>query len=219
MISTTVEPGSIHHLPVSEKRSAFGIWGRVFGFYIEHWSNLLAILPLLFLPVFTDALHTILIQQYVRQRTLRMVDSLKQALETTMPLLGVKWAFWWRSTLWGMIPLIGWVKDAQLRVAWGMTSNVMLLEGMSGAACRRRSEELSRHPDRGVLVRALITVPALLNLCVIVAYVMGERLVEGGWALVLWLLITLWIFLPASAAANTFAYLEVAPQQRLGESS
>ena len=52
MIYTAVEPGSIHYLPVSDKRSVFGIWGRVFGFYIEHWSGLLAILPLLFLPVF-----------------------------------------------------------------------------------------------------------------------------------------------------------------------
>lgn len=219
MIYATDEPGSIHHLPVSEKRSAFGIWGRVFGFYIEHWSDLLAILPLLFLPVFTDALHAILIQQYAGQRTVSMGDSLKQALKTTMPLLGVKWAFWWRSTLWRMIPLIGWGKDAQLHVAWAMTANVMLLEGMSGAACRMRSEELSRHPDRGVFVRTLITIPILLKLCVIVAYVMGEWLVEGGWFLVLWLLPTLWILFPASAAANTFAYLEVASQQRLGENS
>lgn len=218
MIYTTIEPGSIHYFPVSHKRSAFGIWGRVFGFYIEHWAILLAILPLLFLPVFTDALHTLLIQQHVGRRALRMGGSLRQALETTMPLLGVKWAFWWRSTLWGIIPLIGSIKGAQLRVARGMASNVMLLECASDELCRMRSEDLSRHSDRGLLVRTLVTIPALLHMIIIVLCVMGEQLVGGGWLLVFWIVFALWIVIPASAAANTFAYLEVASEQRLGES-
>ena len=72
MIYTTVESSPIHYLPLSDKSSAFGIWGRVFGFYVEHWLDLLVILPLLFLPVFTDALHTLLIEQHIRQQALRM---------------------------------------------------------------------------------------------------------------------------------------------------
>jgi hypothetical protein len=126
----------------------------------------------------------------------------------------VKWAFWWRSVLWGMIPLIGWVKDAQLRVAWGMTSNVLLLEGPRETACRMRCEELSRHPDHGVLVRSLITVPVLLSLSAFVLYVIAEQLAGASWLFALWVLITFWIVIPASAAANTFAYLEVVSQAR-----
>lgn len=217
MIYTTVESIPIHYLPLSDKSSAFGIWGRVFGFYVEHWLDLLVILPLLFLPVFTDALHTLLIQQHIRQQALRMGDSLKQALKTTMPLLGVKWAFCWRSALWGIIPLIGWVKCAQLRVARGMASNVMLLEGASDEVCRLRSENLSRHRDRGLLVRTLVTIPALLYMSTIVLCVMGEQLAAGGWVFAFWIVFALWIVLPASAAANTFAYLEVASQQGSGE--
>jgi len=210
----TVGPDAIQCLPVSDRKSAFRIWGKVFGFYFEHWSDLLAILPLLFVPVFTDALHTLLIQQHVRQRTLRMGDSLRQALHTTMPLLEVKWGFWWRSTLWGMIPLIGWLKDAQLRVAWGMASNVMLFEGAEDAACRTRCEDLSRHPDGALLARTLMTIPTLLLMSTVVLYVIGEQLVAGGWPFVVWIAFAVWIILPASAAANTFAYLEVASQQR-----
>lgn len=214
MISTSVEPGSIDYLPVTDRRSAFRIWGRVFSFYLDHLPELLAIFPLLFLPVFTDALHTILIQQHVRRQALRMSDSLTQALDTTLPLLGVKWAFWWRSTLWGMIPLIGWIKDAQLRVAWGMTSNVLLLEGTTGAACRMRCEDISHHTHPSFLVRSLITVPVLLYMSTVVLYVIGEQLVGGGWLFALWIVLAFWITLPASAAANTFAYLEVTSQQR-----
>lgn len=213
MIYTTVEPGSTHYIPVNKKRSAFSIWGRVFGFYLEHLPDMLVILPLLFLPVFTDALHTLLIQQHVKQRALKMGDSLRLALKATMPLLEVKVAFWWRSALWGMIPLIGWAKDAQLRVAWGMTSNVMLLEGTRGAACRMRCEDISHHVNRSLLVRSLITVPALLSMSTIVLYVLGEQLLGGGWLFLFWMVCALWIVLPASAAANTFAYFEVAPQQ------
>ena len=117
-----------------------------------------------------------------------------------------------------MIPLIGWVKNAQLRVALGMTSNVMLLEGASDAVCRLRCEDLSRHRDRGLLVRTLVTIPALLYMIIIVLCVMGEQLVAGGCLLVFWIVFALWIVLPASAAANTFAYLEVASEQRSGVS-
>jgi hypothetical protein len=213
MSYSTAEPGSIHYLPVSDKKTAFGIWSRVFGFYIQHWPDLLAILPLLFFPVFTDALHTILIQQHMKQRTLRMGDGLRQALKTTIPLLEMKWAFWWRSMLWGMIPLVGWIKDAQLRVAWGMASNVMLLEGTMGAACQMRCENISHHLNRSLLVRSLVTVPALIHMSTIVLYVLGEQFVGGGWLFALWLVLFIWIILPASAAANTFAYLEVASEQ------
>lgn len=219
MISTTVDPGSIHYLPTSDKRSAFRIWRRVFSFYLDHLPELLAIFPLLFLPVFTDTLHTILIQQHVRRQALRMNDSLMQAVDTTLPLFGVKWGFWWRSAMWGMIPLIGWVKDAQLRVAWGMASNVMLFEGTRGAACRERCENISRHADPSLLIRSLITVPVLLYMSTVVLYVIGEQLVGGGWLFVLSLVFAFWIGLPASAAANTFAYLEVVPLQRSNERS
>jgi hypothetical protein len=219
MIYTTVAPGFTHYIPVNEKRSAFSIWSRVFGFYLDHLPALLVILPLLFVPVFTDALHTVLIHQHVKQRVLRMGDGLKQALKATMPLLEVKMAFWWRSTLWGMIPLIGWVKDAQLRVAWGMTSNVMLLEGASDTACRMRCEDISRHADPSLLVRSLITVPVLLYVITVVLYVIAEQLVGGGWLFALWIVFAFWIALPASAAANTFAYLDVVPLQRSNERS
>jgi hypothetical protein len=53
---------------------------------------------------------------------------------------------------------------------------------------------------------------------IIVLCVMGEQLVGGGWLLVFWIVFALWIVIPASAAANTFAYLEVASEQRSGES-
>ena len=68
MIYTTVESGPIHYPPVGDKSSAFGIWGRVFGFSLNIGRICSRFFPLLFLPVFTDALHTLLIQQHVRQQ-------------------------------------------------------------------------------------------------------------------------------------------------------
>jgi hypothetical protein len=47
----------------------------------------------------------------------------------------------------------------------------------------------------------------------IVLCVMGEQLAAGGWLFAFWIVFALWIVLPASAAANTFAYFEVASQQ------
>jgi hypothetical protein len=116
--------------------------------------------------------------------------------------------------MWSLVPLIGWVKDVEFRVAWGMASNVLLLEGVSGAECRTRCQDIARHGDRGMLIRTFITIPILLYLGTIVLYVIGEQLVRGDWLFVCLILFVFWLSLPASAAANTFAYLEAVSQER-----
>jgi hypothetical protein len=194
------------------RRGTLDVWVNVFRFYYEHCLDVLVILPFLFVPVFTDALHTILVHQHMEVRKLRVGEALQKAAQVSVPLFRLKWAFWWRSSLWSLIPLVGWVKDAQLRVAWGMASNVMLLEGKTGLAGRQRAAELSQHPARGLLIRTLVTLPSLFFISISILYVWSEGVIQSDWLYRLWIMISLWIILPASATANTLAYLNVIKQ-------
>ncbi len=205
---TSQDPYSVNH-----QINSFGIWLNVIRFYARNAATLFLILPLLIIPVFTDALHTLLVYQYSKHQNLRIGISIHQAFKATLPLLMVKARFWWRSILWGFIPVIGWVKDTQLRVAWGMASNVLLLEGQMHSTCTKRSEELAKHSASGLLLRTLVTVPSLLLFIGIVLYVVLDRFVEGSWLLMCWFGMSVWLILPASATANTLAYLSVAKQR------
>lgn len=191
---------------------ALTVWADVFGFYAQYPLQLLMILPLLFVPVFTDALHTLLIAQHKRNQQLNVTQAIIGAVDCSGSLFMVKAVLWLRGSLWAMLPIIGWVKDVKLRLAWGLCSNVLLLEGKTGPDCRIRSEELSQSPEAGFLVRSLITMPTILLMSSLVPYVFADSLVEGSSMFFVWLVFWSWVMLPASGAANTFAYFAIVGQ-------
>ncbi|HKC93496.1 MAG TPA: hypothetical protein VKB81_05690 [Nitrospira sp.] len=194
---------------VPNRPHSLAVWADVFRFYTQYPVQLLMILPLLFLPVLTDALHTLLVAQHRRNQQLNVGQAVIQAVDWSGPLLMVKAHLWLRGIPWAMLPVIGWVKNVKLRLAWGLCSNVLLLEGKVGTACRVRSEELSQSAEMGFLVRSLITMPAILLIISVVPYVFADAFVEGSWLFFVWLAFWFWVMLPASGAANTFAYLAV----------
>jgi hypothetical protein len=60
--------------------------------------------------------------------------------------LVLKAKFWGHSVLWGFVLFIGWVKDAQLRVTWGIAWNeLLLLRPLQQQAC---SNETKKGPLR-----------------------------------------------------------------------
>jgi hypothetical protein len=167
------------------------------------------ILPLLFVPVITDALHTLLIAQHRRNQQLNVRQAVIQAVDSSGALLRVKALLWLRGSLWAMLPIIGWVNAIKMGLAWGLCSDVLLLEGKMGTACRERSVELSQSAEAGFLVRSLITIPTILLISGAVPYVVADTFVGGSWPFFVWLTFWFWVMLPASGAANTFAYLAI----------
>jgi len=185
---------------------AIRVWARVVRFQITHVKLLLCLFPLLWIPVYADALHTALVRQALEGRKLDRPAAVREALSALLPLLGMKLHFFAVTLLWSLIPIYGTIKDVRYRLYWAMASNVILLEGLSGSEGRRRCRELIESPASGFALRTLFTLPSLLGaaFCVLGAYSAMYGMPAFFW---ICLLLLLWLVIPASATANTFAYL------------
>ena len=70
------------------------IWGQVAKFHTRNLTSLLSIFPILFVPVATDALHTILIDREEKQIDSSGANAVLQAVRIMPELLVVKLYFW-----------------------------------------------------------------------------------------------------------------------------
>jgi hypothetical protein len=187
------------------------IWKQAIVFHLAHWNNFLPILPLLFIPVFTDALHSLLIKQDIERREFFPLQAVKEVWRLVPSLLGMKLYFESAALLWGFIPIYGIIRGVKHRMYWSMASNVLVFEGLSGKAGRQRCRELVKGFLGGIGIRTLITIPALLITVLLIAFVIGATFVETNRSYGFWIFIALvfWISIPGSAAVNTFLYTDI----------
>lgn len=195
---------------------AFGVWQNAARFHVEHWRGLAPILPLLLFPVIGDLLHSILIRQWRHGNRLAIAKAIRESLRGVLPLLATKLAFELSAGMWALIPVYGYVKAIEHRLYWGMASNVMAFEGLSGTTARRRCRELVDDYSHGIGVRALVIIPSLLLLALMVSWVIAGSAYEPLYVPGFWIFVAAlyWVSIPWAGAANTFLYLQMIEREK-----
>jgi hypothetical protein len=193
------------------KFRGFEIWKKSIRFHFVHFSDFFPLFPLFFVPILGDALQTILIQQVYRGNVLSVKQSLSKSFKIIHPLFSMKLYFEFVAFLWSFIPIYGIIQGVKHRQYWAMASNVIVFEGLSGQAGRERCCKLIETSPAGVGVRTLVTIPALLVVGYLLAWLFAGSIQEafysyGFWALFLF---AYWLAVPISGAVNTFYYLSI----------
>jgi len=189
---------------------SFAIWNQALSFHFSNWKTLLPAFPLLCLPVVGDVLHSLLIAQKVREKELLPVQAVREVWNLVPSVLTMKLYFEGAAILWSFVPIYGIIRDVRHRLHWAMASNVLVFEKLSGEAGRMRCRELIQK-EFSMGVRTLITVPALLIVGFLLAWLIGGMVFEPLYSFGFWVLIVIsfWIAIPGSGAVDTFLYLEM----------
>lgn len=185
------------------------VWRHAGSFFLRNAAALGVIAPLLVIPFLTDALTAALIDQERREGRLQPGAAIRRTLRAMPAFVRLKVFFFARATLWGLVPIYGIFRDIEERLAWAMSSNVVVLEAprdFDDAKCR--CQDLAT-TFRGECVRTLITMPCLL--AVPIAIFMA--LVVQPWMFWVAIAAFVWLWLPGSAAANTYLYLWMREQE------
>lgn len=192
-------------LPPGERGWFFGIrmWLRVAGFFLRHPLTLLILAPLLFVPLLADALITALIAQERESGRLQPVAAVQRALRVMPAFIRLKLFYFARSVAWALIPIYGLIRDIDERLAWAMSSNVIMLEDRTDFATARARCEALVAQFRGECIRVLFTVPVTLMSLIFIAL----ALANATWMFWCTFGALIFLVLPASAAANTYLYL------------
>jgi len=196
---------------------SLAIWNQSLSFHFSNWKTLLPVFPLLCLPVVGDVLHSLLIAQKVREKELLPAQAVREVWSLVPSVLTMKLYFEGAAVLWSFVPIYGIIRDIRHRLHWAMASNVIVFEKLSGEAGRMRCRELIQK-EFSMGVRTLLTVPALLIVGFILAWLVGGMVFEAFYSFGFWVLIAVifWMILPASGAVNTFLYLEMRGEEATG---
>jgi hypothetical protein len=189
---------------------SLAIWNQSLAFHLSNWKPLLPVFPLLCLPVVGDVLHSLLIAQKVRGKELLPAQAVREVWSLIPSVLTMKLYFEGAALLWSFVPIYGIIRDIRHRLHWGMASNVLVFEKLSGEAGRNRCRELIQK-EFSIGVRTLLTVPTLLIVGFLLAWLVGGMVLEAFYAFGFWVLIAVifWMVIPASGAVNTFFYLQI----------
>jgi hypothetical protein len=189
---------------------SLAIWKRSLSFHFSNWKTLLSIFPLLCLPVVGDVLHSLLIAQKIQGRRLHPAQAVREVWSLLPSVLRMKLYFEGAALLWGFVPIYGIIRDIRHRLHWAMASNVLVFENLSGEAGRNRCRELIQETF-SMGVRTLVTVPVLLMVGFLLAWLIGGMVWEAFYSYGFFVLIvaSFWIIVPGSGAANTFFYLQI----------
>jgi hypothetical protein len=158
--------------------------------------------------VLSDVLHSYLIRQVHRGESLRPSVAFTAALRAFSATLAMKLVFEARGLLWGLLPIVGIPRVVHHRICWGLASNVVAFEGRHGADGRTRCEELADASDV-CGPRALVFVPSLLSVAILLAANFAPPWLRGRAVFWLGAAAILWLVVPASAAVNSFFYLDL----------
>jgi len=196
---------------------SLAIWKQALSFHFSNWKTLLAVFPFLCLPVVGDVLHSLLIAQKVREKELLPVQAVREVWNLVPSVLTMKLYFEGAAILWSFVPIYGIIKGIRHRLHWAMASNVLVFEKLSGEAGRKRCRELIQEAF-SLGVRTLLTVPALLIVGFLLAWLVAGMVFEAFYSIGFWALLAIifWMSIPASGAVNTFLYLEMRGKEATG---
>jgi len=187
---------------------SLAIWRRSVSFHFSNWKTLLPILPLLCLPVVGDLLHSLLIAQEIQGKHLRAGQAVREVWSLLPSVFTMKLYFEGAALLWSFVPIYGIIRDVRHRLHWAMASNVLVFERLSGEVGRKRCRELIQEAF-SMGVRTLVTVPVLLMVGFLLAWLIGGMVWEAfnAYGFFVLIVVSFWIIIPGSGAANTFFYL------------
>lgn len=187
------------------------IWKQAISFHRTYWKDLLTILPLLFFPFIGDLLQSVLIEQKTNRQEIFLQQAVRKAWSLFPEFFFMKIYFEGIAILWSLIPIYGTIQSFRYRLYWGMTSNVLVFEGLYGKVGRQRCRELIDNTARRIVTRTLVVVPTLFSCGLFLIWVVGGAIYGNLYSYGFWIFIvfTLWIILMGSGAANTFLYLEL----------
>jgi len=189
---------------------SLAIWNQSLAFHLSNWKSLLPVFPLLCLPVVGDVLHSLLIAQKVQGKELLPAQAVREVWRLFPSVLTMKLYFEGAAFLWSFVPIYGIIRDIRHRLHWAMASNVLVFEKLSGEAGRNRCRELIQEA-LSMGVRALVTVPVLLMVAFLLAWLIGGMVWEPfySYGFLVLIIASFWIVIPGSGAANTFFYLRI----------
>ena len=188
------------------------LWRRALSFHLRHLPQMLVILPLLIVPVLGDALHSVLIRQERETGRIEVLDAVREAARITLPLAAMKIAFEGAAIAWAVIPIYGVIQGMRHRLFWAMASNVVVFEGLTGEAGRSRCRAIANADGLGLALWTLVKLPEIFFTAVFALWLGITTVLNRGYApgLLVAVIIVLWLGGPASAAVNTFLYLDIA---------
>jgi hypothetical protein len=194
---------------------SFGLWWDAMRFHCRYGATLLPAAPLLYLPLFTDVLHSYLLKQQLEEGRMQLRAAASAAVRAVPSTLSLKIWNEVRGAVWSLIPLVFIVRVIEHRLCWGLASNVVAFEGLRGEDADARCLELARG-GYTLGLRGLIAVPFLLMVAVVIAMNVIGELTHSRVAFWGAVVAVLWIAFPGSAAANTFYYLSLVEAERAG---
>jgi len=184
------------------------LWKTAVRFHLQYHVELLPILPLLFIPVWTDCYHSILIRQANENNgVIYPGEAIGRAFKLFPTFISKKLGIFAIAYLWAFIPIIGWYKGYRFRIKWAMVSNVLVFEKLKGQSIYKRCDELANLVIKKKRSSALWVIPSLLFLLILLLFMLGTTAIESSfffWALVV---LSIYLFLPCSAVVNTLVYL------------
>jgi hypothetical protein len=191
---------------------SFSLWSDALRFHARYVLTLLPAAPLLCVPLYTDVFHSYLLKE-MSEGGIRVGAAASAAARAVPATLWLKLSNELRGLAWSLIPIIFIVRVIEHRLCWGLASNVVAFEGLRGDEADARCRTLARAGyDLGL--RGLIGIPFLLAVGVLVAANFAGEVTHSRGVFWVAALAWLWIFLPGSAAVNTFYYLTLVDQER-----
>lgn len=186
------------------------LWWKALAFHWRHWSDVVVVFPLLFVPVFADTLHAILVRQEVSTNgRVALFAATKEAARYSFDVFFMKFYFEFAAALWGYVPGYGWFRDYQLRTNWAMVSNVVAFEGLSGPIGRHRCVEVAKKIPLDRSARILVTIPSLLIFVYMTIIGVGTYAFDTPVFFWVFGFIILWTVFPWAGVVNTYLYLSI----------
>jgi hypothetical protein len=183
---------------------------------MRHGGELLPLFPLLFIPLWTDCYHSVLVKQETENGgEIMPMRAIWETLLMMPSFIPTKLKFFFAAYLWSLLPIIGWYKDFVYRIRWAMTSNVVVFEKVEGDQAKEKCEQLSDIVFRRKGTNALFAIPSILSFCVIVFFALTTAAYASPVFFWVSVIAACWILLPGSAVVNTFVYLSVTDNSAL----
>jgi hypothetical protein len=136
-----------------------GLWWHALGFYLRNVLTLLPVSPLLYLPIYTDVLHTHLLKQEI-EGGIQMGTAAAAAMRDLPPTFGLKLRNELKGFALSLIPVVFIMRVIEHRLCWGLASNVVVFEGLRGDEADERCRVLAR-AGYDVGLRGLVGMPTL----------------------------------------------------------
>jgi uncharacterized integral membrane protein len=203
--------------------SNVALWRKAVRFHLRYHVELLPVLPLLFIPMWTDCYHSIVIRRANENNGhIHTGEAVGRAFKLFPTFVSKKFGIFAIAYLWGLIPIIGWYKAYRFRIKWAMVSNVLVFEKLKGQSIYKRCDELANRVIKEKRSSALWVIPSLLFFLFLLLFLLGTSAMESSFFFWVSVVLSIYLFLPCSAVVNTLVYLSVTnklPAERMKKKS